>query len=98
MILLALLPLCAFLAIFLVLTRRFPGLDWRQATLRAAVLWGAYMVVESELLSFVHGITPLGLVLAWAIPVLVGGAWLIWDVRRKAETQNIASLPRPRPP
>jgi hypothetical protein len=81
MLLLALLPLSAFIVIFLVLIRRFHRQDWRQLYLRAAVLWGAYMVLETELLSFVRGVTPLGLALAWAVPVLAGGSWLIWQVR-----------------
>jgi hypothetical protein len=82
MLLLAFLPFLAFIIIFTVLMLRLPGLAWRQTYLRAAVLWGAYMVLETELLSFVRGVTPLGLALAWAAPVLAGGAWLIWQVRR----------------
>jgi hypothetical protein len=95
MLLLAFLPLIAFLILFLVLTRRFPAQDWRQMYLRAAVLWGAYMVLETELLSFVRGITPLGLALAWVLPILAGGARIIVDVRRTVKTQHLASLPRP---
>jgi len=83
MLLLSLLPLAAFIVIFLVLIRRFPSLDGRQMYLRAAVLWGAYMVLETELLSLVRGVTPAGLALAWAIPVFAGGAWLIQDARRR---------------
>jgi hypothetical protein len=83
MLLLALLPLLAFLITFFVFLRRFPALDWRLTYLRTAVLWGAYMVLETELLSFVRGVTPLGLALAWAVPVSAGGAWLIWDIRHR---------------
>ena len=85
MLSLAILPFLAFSVIFLVLIRRFRGQDWRLTYLRAAVLWGAYMVLETELLSFARGVTPLGLALAWALPVLVGGAWLIRDVRRNGK-------------
>jgi hypothetical protein len=94
MLLLALLPLSALIVIFLILIRRFPGQDGRLVYLRAALLWGAYMVLETELLSLVRGITPLGLALAWALPVLAGGAWLIQDVRRNG---NFIKTPT-RPP
>ena len=90
MFLLSILPFLAFFIIFFVLLRRFRGQDWRQTYLRAAVLWGAYMVLETELLSFVRGVTPLGLALAWAVPVLAGGAWLIWQVRHNVKTAGCA--------
>lgn len=106
MLFLFLLPLFAFLILFLALTRRDPGLDKRLAFLRAAALWGAYMVLETELLSLVRGVTPFGLAIAWSIPILLGGAWLMRSVRLDAkaqnveaqnlETQNFASLPGPR--
>ena len=92
MLLLALLPLSAFFVLFFVMIHRYPGQDWRQMYLRAAVLWGAYMVLETELLSFVRGITPLGLALAWVIPTVLGGGWLISRARHSTETQNVASL------
>jgi hypothetical protein len=93
MIFLSIIPLLAFFIFFLILIRRDPGLDRRLAFLRAAVLWGAYMLLETELLSLVRGVTQPGLVIAWCLPILLGGAWLIWRIRHNGvETQNLASL------
>jgi hypothetical protein len=95
MLILALLPLLAYLTLCLALIRHDPGLDWRLACLRAAVLWGAYLVLETELLSLARGVTPLGLAIAWTLPVLFTSLWLI---RHAVVMQNIASLRIASPP
>ncbi len=101
MLLLAILPLFAFIMLCLALIRRSPTLDKRLAFLRAAVLWGAYLVLETELLSLVRGVTPLGLAIAWSLPILLVSAWLVGRAQhgkktQNVETQNLASLPGPR--
>lgn len=79
---LALIPILAFLSLFLVLRRLFSG-DWRAAFLRAAIAWGVYMVVATELLSLFRLVTVSGLAFAWALPSLAGAGWLLWDGRRR---------------
>jgi len=75
---LALIPILAFLGLFLALLRYFPA-DWRLAFLRAATAWGVYMVLVTELLSLLHLVTVSGLALAWLLPCLVTGGWLTWS-------------------
>ncbi len=75
---LALIPIFAFLGLFLTLLRFFPA-DWRLAFLRAVIAWGVYMVLVTELLSLFRLVTVAGLALAWLLPCLVTGFWLIWS-------------------
>lgn len=88
---LALIPIIAFLNLFLVLRRFFPG-DWRPAFSRAAVAWGVYMVAATELLSLFRLVTVSGLAFAWALPCLVSAGWLLWDQRRRGQSPGEKSL------
>src|SRR5512140_2226020 len=88
---LAILPILAYLGIYLVLLNLQPELDWRRRVLRTAVLWGIYLVACTELVSLVHGITQLGLTLTWLAVVLATSAWLI----RRRILQKALLLPRP---
>jgi hypothetical protein len=72
---LALIPLLAFVGLFLVLLRFSPA-DWRLAFLRAAAAWGVYLVLVTELLSLLRLVTRAGLALAWLLPCLACGIWL----------------------
>lgn len=91
---LALIPILAFLGLFLALLRYFPA-DWRLAFLRAVIIWGVYMVLVTELLSLFHLVTVAGLALAWLLPCLATGGWLIWSrglpnrLPPEAETQPV---------
>lgn len=88
---LAILPILAYLGIYLVLLNIQPELDWRRRVLRTTVLWGIYLVASTELISLVHGITQLGLTLTWLAAVLAVTAWL---VRRRMIRKELV-LPRP---
>ncbi len=88
------LPITAFIGICLVLINRSPQEDWRPQFLRAAILWGCYTILASELLSFVRGITKAGLALMWTIPVVVTVGWL-W--RRKVQGLPVR-VPAPKVP
>jgi hypothetical protein len=70
MILLALLPILAFGGIFFLTFNFQPSCDWRRSFVRAALLWGCYLVAITELLSLVHGITAWGLVITWLLPMI----------------------------
>ncbi len=74
---LALLPLGAFVGAFLVLQSHFPRWTWRRAFLRVGVLWGVYAILVTELISLLRAVTPAGLALAWALPLLLSGGWLL---------------------
>jgi hypothetical protein len=78
---LVILPLLAFLTIFLVIGNIKPDTEWRQTLLRAGLIFGFCLVLLTELLSLVRGITPVGLAFAWAAPVILGAAILITRVR-----------------
>ncbi len=73
---LALLPLAAFAATFLALFNACPQLDWRRSLLRACVICGAVMILATELLSLVRAVTPVGLAIAWCLPLLVSAVYL----------------------
>jgi hypothetical protein len=45
--------------------------EWRGSFIRAALIWGAYLVVVTELLSLVRGITVWGLTIAWTLPLIL---------------------------
>lgn len=84
MIALAFLPLMAFGGIFGVMLHlmqvgQFTN-DWRSVFIRAALIWGAYLVLVTELLSLVRGIRVAGLAIAWVLPVI---ASIIWLMRQK---------------
>jgi hypothetical protein len=78
---LVILPLFAFLTIFLVIGNIKPETGWRQTLLRAGLLSGFYLILLTETLSLVRGITPIGLAIAWAAPITIGAAILILRVR-----------------
>lgn len=70
----------AFAAVFLLLGNLYPAWGWRRAFLRAAVLWGIWLVLVTELLSPFRAVTRMGLSVAWAIPFL--GCTAALSVRR----------------
>jgi hypothetical protein len=87
------LPLLAFVVLFLTVGNRDQG-AWARAALRAAILWGVYAIASAELLGVVGWITPLGLALAWAIPIAAGG----WFLASRARRGEKLDYPRPRAP
>jgi hypothetical protein len=74
---LVILPLLAFLSVWLLLVNLDSQHAWRHAFLRAALVGGVWLVISTELLSLGHGITPLGLSLAWLLPGGVATGWLL---------------------
>ena len=53
----------------------------KRCVLRAAVLWGTYLVLVTEALSLVRGVTPTNLTLAWGLAILAVTAGLIGQRR-----------------
>lgn len=89
-ILLALIPLFAYLYIFIFLYNRFPADPVRRTLLEAAIVWGVYLAISLEVLSFFNGITSLGLLVIWLIPIVLV---LVWYVLRRSRGQR-TSMPR----
>jgi hypothetical protein len=54
------LPVAAYGMLYLYMARCFSVASTRQLLLRSAMLWGAYLVLSTELLSLVRGVTSLG--------------------------------------
>jgi len=90
-LILGLLPLAVLIGLILLLANLQPGWSWRRAYLRAAVLWGTYIVLLNELLSIWKAITLVGLVIVWSLPLL--GTIVFFFVRAKSG-HNIR-IPRP---
>jgi hypothetical protein len=89
-LLLALLPLFAYLCVFVYLYNRFQSNPVRRALIDSAVLFGVYLALCLEVLSIFKWITPAGLVLTWLIPVLLFTAWY-WSRKRHSQ---LVILPR----
>ncbi len=87
------LPL-AYISIFLAIGNSRLGMNWRQAALRAAMLWMAFLVFLTEILSFVNAITPTALFIGWWIPILAAGTHL-WRLRKNGNRILLPSIPRP---
>jgi hypothetical protein len=90
---LVLIPILAFLVLFLCMQRFFPA-DWRLAFLRAAIAWAVYMVLVTELLSLFHLVTVASLAIAWLLPCLATSSWLAWmHVQRSKQSAQTGSQP-----
>jgi hypothetical protein len=76
---LAILPIAAFLTIFLLLYSLHSSLSWRHTFIITAILWGTYLVLTTELLSIFRAITRLSLVIVWLLPFL---AAIVFIIRR----------------
>jgi hypothetical protein len=89
---LILLPIAAFVAIFLVLLDSDPAdgiVGAGGSFLRAAVLWGAYLAVTSELLSLLDVLSRLGVAVAW-LAILIGV--LVLGRRRGSLRRGLAKV------
>ena len=73
---LILLPILAWGSFFLIL-HRYHHHPWREALLRAMVIWGVTLAVITELLSGLQLLTPLGVSLAW-FGVMAISTFVVW--------------------
>jgi len=80
--LLALLPLVAFICIFLVAGNLFRLWGWRRTFIRSFVATGSFMVLGNESLSLIGGITRLGLAVLWSLPILAACLWAVRTLQR----------------
>ena len=70
-------PVLAYAGLVLWVGNVWLEAGWRSAALRAAVMWGAYLVLLTEFLSLLEAIETLWLAIGWLIPIAVIGAWLL---------------------
>ncbi len=89
--LLAILPISVLLVLIVAVASVYPEKGWRAAVLRAAVIWGTYLVLLTEILSFGKALTRIGLSIGWGLPLFLIMSFLIMRVRRG----DSISIPRP---
>lgn len=79
MILLLIVPL---LLIWIILgnTEREP--DWRLALIQSLIVWAAYLVIGTEILSWFSAIHKVSLIIFWSLPILLGWGWIWWWLKR----------------
>jgi hypothetical protein len=87
------LPL-AFISILLAVGNSRLGADWRQAALRAAMFWMAYLVLLTEILSLFKAITPWALFIGWLNPIVLAGFFL-WQRRKTGGRILLPRITRP---
>jgi len=93
MMIAALAPLTAGLAVWLAAGNRRPG-AWRRAFLRALVITGLFAVLLTELLSLVQSVDRRSLLLGWGALMGVAGLVLLQQFRRngKIEYPHLARI------
>lgn len=88
------LPL-AYFSIFLAVGNSRLSNDWRQATLRAAILWMGYLVLLTELLSLFNAITKAALIVGWLLPEFVS-IFYLWQRHKKGNRILLPKIDRPK--
>lgn len=91
---LAILPVIAFVALWLFLANFNRDSSWRQSALRAAILSGTFGIISAELLSLVYGVKPFGLALSWGFLILVA----VYALRKQHIEKGFIRLPAIRLP
>jgi hypothetical protein len=79
---LVLIPILAYVSFFLLLGNLEPRSNWRHVSLRAALVWGTYLVFLTEMLSILRAVSSFGLSLGWFVPIVCSLGWLIRGKRR----------------
>jgi hypothetical protein len=72
-----LLPLTAFIGVFLLYGDLDRERGWRSIFLRSAITWGAYAILSLEILSRFSFVNTTGLSAVWSVPILASLAWFI---------------------
>ncbi|NIM92265.1 MAG: phospholipid carrier-dependent glycosyltransferase [Anaerolineales bacterium] len=86
---LVILPVIAFVTLWLLWANFDRDSSWRQSALRSAILCGVFGILSAEILSLVSGITPLGLGLSWSFLILVA----IYALRKQHLKTGSIQLP-----
>ncbi|MGH6858316.1 MAG: hypothetical protein ACRECP_11965 [Methylocella sp.] len=81
------LPLAAYITAFAL--ARLAGRDSRYTLLLAAIVWGIFLTLLTELLSYFYLLTSINLAIGWALFGLAC-CWLTWRLRGKREPRKSA--------
>ncbi|MGH6844088.1 MAG: ArnT family glycosyltransferase, partial [Methylocella sp.] len=81
------LPLAGFIAAFAL--AQLAGRDSRYTLLLAAILWGVFLTLLTEVLSYFYLLTSTNLAVGWAVFGLAC-LWLTWLLRAKREPRQLA--------
>ena len=76
MLLIIILPLVAFFLIWILFrsvtsSKLLGSHNWQETLIKAGLVWSAYLVWGTELLSSIRGITTLGVVLLWSFAIII---------------------------
>lgn len=83
---LILLPITAFICIFIFQSNRSEALGIRGAIVRSAILMAVYAILSLEILSPFHLITRSSLIMVWSIPV---AGFFIWYLARYRDDKYV---------
>ncbi len=93
-IFLALIPLLAYICIFIYLKNRYQADPIRSVIVQSAIWFGCYLVAVMEVFSIFKWITVLGLAIAWLVPCLIFSFWL-WGKRKRGESLDVPQIQLP---
>ena len=92
---LGLLPLIAFLALFVFIGNHYTNWGWRKSFLRSILLSGSYVVLLTEALSIFRGINRAILTISWLVPFFLFAGWMVKRVRNGESIQlPVISIPQ----
>ena len=75
----------AFLPIWIMVGNSEREPNWRLALIQALIVWGAYAILGTEILSLFSKITRSALAIMWTIPIIIGIVWgWLWLRKGKA--------------
>ena len=75
----------AFLIIWIMVGNSEREPNWRLALVQALILWGAYAILGTELLSLFSCVTRTALIILWIVPIVAGILWgWLWLRKGKA--------------
>lgn len=83
------LAIFSFLGIWVLMGNSEREPSWRISLVQATILWSAYLVLSTEILSWLHLINKLALSIVWFLPILVGTIW-VWS---RLKNRRILRLP-----
>ncbi len=92
-LILALIPIVAYLCLVIFLFNRNQGEDLRLIILYASIIFAVYIILVEEVLSLFQGITRVGLIAAWAVMILVLAGYFV-----RLRRNGLMLLPRITPP
>ena len=69
------LAILSFLGVWIFIGNRDREPSWRVSLVQGAIVWSAYLVISTEVLSLLHAVNRLALSIVWSLPILAGIIW-----------------------